>query len=117
MWLSEQKLRPARAGEGQTGVVTMAGDSLAVRLEREVRGPELYGPAGYRWEPKAGDRVLVIKGEQERPCIVGVKQGNVPARVSLEAETVQVQGDLLVNGVPLEDYIARIAAQVMGGTV
>ena len=117
MWLNEQKMRPARKGEGQTGVVTMAGDSLAVRLEHEVRSPELYGPAGYRWTPKAGDRVLVIKGEQEKPCIVGVKQGSVPASVSIAAETVQVEGAVLINGVPLEEYIARIAAQLMGGTV
>ncbi len=117
MWLSEQKKRPARTGEGQTGVVTMAGDSLAVRLEHEVRGPELYGPAGYRWEPRAGDRVLVFKGEQERPCIVGVKQGGVPDCVTIEAETVQVQGAVMVNGVPLEEYIAQIAGQVMEGTV
>lgn len=108
MWLNEQKTRPARRGEGQTGVVTMAGDSLAVRLEHEVRSPELYGPAGYRWEPKAGDRVLVIKGEQERPCVVGVKQGSMPARVSIEAETVAVEGQLLINGVPLEEYVAQI---------
>lgn len=113
MWLNEQKTRPARRGEGQTGVVTMAGDSLAVRLEHEVRSPELYGPAGYRWEPKAGDRVLVIKGEQERPCVVGVKQGSVPAKVSIAAETVAVEGQLLINGVPLEEYIA----QIVGGAV
>ena len=116
MWLNEQKRRPIPAGEGQTGVVTMAGDALAVHLEHEVRGPELYGPAGYRWEPKAGDRVLVIKGGRERPCIVGVKQGNIPARVSLEAETVALNGSLLVNGVELEEYIAQIVRQVMGGT-
>ena len=115
MWLNEQKTRPARRGEGQTGVVTMAGDSLAVRLEHEVRSPELYGPAGYRWEPEAGDRVLVIKGEQERPCVVGVRQGGVPASVRIEAGAIQMQGQLLVNGVPLEEYVRQIAVQVRGG--
>lgn len=117
MWLSEQKKPPLRTGEGQTGVVTMAGDALAVQLEQEVRSPELYGPAGYRWTPRAGERVLVIRGEQERPCIVGVKQGGVPVSVSIEAETVQVRGAVLINGVPLEEYVARIAAQTTGGTV
>lgn len=117
MWLSEQKQRPARTGEGQTGVVTMAGESLAVRLAHEVRGPEIYGPAGYRWAPRAGDRVLVIRGEQERPCIVGVKQGGVPALVTIEAETVQVQGAVKINGVALADYIAQIVQQqAAGGT-
>ena len=117
MWLSKQQKQPARRSEGQTGVVTLSGDSLTVRLDSEVSAPEVYGPAGYGWRPKAGDRVLVIKGEQERPCIVGVKQGSVPVSVSIEAEKVQVLGNVLVNGVPLEDYIARIAVQVMGGSV
>lgn len=117
MWLNEQKQRPVRSGEGQTGVVTMAGEALAVRLAQEVRGPELYGPAGYRWAPRAGDRVLVIRGEQERPCIVGVKQERVPALVTIEAETVQVQGAVKINGVALEEYIAQIVQQqTTGGT-
>lgn len=94
----------------------MAGDTLAVQLEHEVRGPELYGPAGYRWTPRAGDRVLVIKGGRERACIVGVKQGRIPARVSLEAESVELNGNLLVNGIGLEEYIGQIVRQAMGGT-
>lgn len=91
----------------------MAGDSLAVRLERELRSPELYGPAGYQWAPRAGDRVLVFKGEGERPCIVGVKQGTVPESITIQAERIQLQGTILVNGTPLEDYVAMLAKQAV----
>lgn len=113
MWLCEQQKKPARTGAGQTGIVTMAGDSLAVRLEREVRSPELYGPAGYQWTPRAGDRVLVFKGEGERPCIIGVQQGTAPERITIQAETIQLQGTILVNGMTLEDYIAMLAKQAV----
>lgn len=116
MWLSEQQKRPARTGEGQTGVVTMAGENLTVRLDSEVRCPELYGPAGYHWTPRAGDRVLVIKGEGETPCVVGVKQGGEPETVTLRAGSLDLQGSVLINGVPLEAYIMALAAQVMGGS-
>jgi hypothetical protein len=117
MFRNELNRRPTPTPVGRTGVVTMAGETLAVRLEREVRAPELYGPAGYRWAPKAGDRVLVIKGEGETPCVVGVGQGSAPARVDIEADTVALQGAVLINGVPLEQYItALIAAQASEGT-
>ncbi len=116
MWLSEQQKNPARSEPWQTGIVTMAGDSLAVRLEKELRDLDLYGPAGYRWSPKAGDRVLVFKGEGERPCIVGVKQGAAPESVAIQSGTIQLQGAVFINGTPLEEYIAMLAKQAVGVT-
>ena len=113
MWLSEQQKRPARSGEGQTGIVTMAGDSLTVRLDSEVSVPEIYGPAGYVWTPGAGDRVLVLKGEGEKPCVIGVRQGGSPGSVTIKAERVELQGALAVNGVSLETYIRDLAKQVL----
>lgn len=108
MWLSEQQKRPVSRGEGQTGVVTMAGEDLAVRLDSEVRAPEIYGPAGYHWRPGVGDRVLVIKGEGQRPCVAGVKDGGTPAAVTIRAGTVELQGSIVVNGVALEEYIRQL---------
>lgn len=116
MWLSGQQKRPAREGGGQTGVVTMAGEDLAVRLDSEVRSPELYGPAGYRWTPRAGDRVLVLKGEGETPCVVGVRQGGAADRVTIAAGRVELQGSVFINGVPLEQYIALLAGQTAEGS-
>lgn len=108
MWLSEQQKRPVNRGEGRTGVVTMAGEELAVRLDSEMRAPELYGPAGYHWRPGVGDRVLVIKGEGQPPCVAGVKDGGTPDAVTIRAGTVELQGSVLVNGVALEDYIRQL---------
>ena len=113
MWLSEQQKRPARSGEGQTGIVTMAGENLTVRLDSEMSVPEIYGPAGYHWTPSAGDRVLVIKGEGEKPCVIGVRQSGSPDRIAVKAETVELQGAVLINGVALETYVRELAKQVL----
>lgn len=113
MWLSEQQKRPVPTWEGHTGTVTMGGGDLAVRVDSERRAPDLYGPAGYHWTPRAGDRVLVIKGEGERPCVVGVKQGGDPDRVDIRAGTVALEGELLVNGAPLEDYVRELVSQAL----
>ena len=120
MWLSGQQKRPADHGEGQTGIVTVGGGETAVMLDSERRGLEVYAPAGYRWTPEVDQRVLVIQGQGEIPCIVGVRQDGTQPRsvgisantVSISGETVELRGKVLVNGVPLEDVIARIAGGV-----
>ena len=140
MWLSGQQKRPNHCGEGQTGIVTMGGGETAVMLDSERRGVEVYAPAGYRWTPEADQRVLVIQGQGELPCIVGVRQdGAQPGRVDISAKAVSVsgqdvsvqaggnaavagqsvdlRGQVLINGVPLETVITRIvAALLLGGT-
>ena len=93
MWLSGQQKRPADCGEGQTGVVTVGGGETAVMLDSERRGLEVYAPAGYRWTPEVDQRVLVIQGKGEIPCIVGVRQGSErPGSVEVCAKTVGVSG-------------------------
>lgn len=116
LWLSEQQKRPNPRGGGQTGIVTMAGDHLTVRLDSEVSIPEIYGPAGYCWTPGTGDRVLVMKGEGEKPCVIGVRQGGIPGSVVIRAGTVDLQGALFVNGVALETYIRDLAKQAAEGS-
>ena len=125
MWLSGQQKRPADRGEGQTGIVTVGGDEAAVMLDSERRGLEVYAPAGYQWTPEVDQRVLVIQGQGEIPCIVGVRQDSARPKsvdirasaVSVSGETVELRGRVLVNGTPLEDLIARIAATLLeGGT-
>ena len=138
MWLSGQQKRPADEGEGQTGIVTMSGGETAVLLDRERRGLQIYGPGGYAWTPKVGQRVLVIQGRGEIPCVAGALQGGgVPDRVSIQAkklalsgETVGViagqnaavqgtridlNGQVYVNGETLESLIQRIVASMLGG--
>ena len=123
MWLSGQQKRPNYCGEGQTGIVTVGGGETAVMLDSERRGLEVYAPAGYRWTPEVDQRVLVIQGQGEIPCIVGVRQDgaqpqsvDICARaVSVSGETVELRGEVLINGTPLEDLIARVAATMLGG--
>ena len=138
MWLSGQQKRPADCGEGQTGIVTVGGSETAVQLDSERRGLEVYAPAGYRWTPEVDQRVLVIRGQGEIPCIVGVRQDsarpdsveicaktmNVSGQdVSVQAEenavvagqSVDLQGEIFINGEPLEIVIARILAKLLGG--
>ena len=93
MWLSGQQKRPADCGEGQTGIVTVGGDETAVMLDSERRGLEVYVPAGYHWTPEENQRVLVIQGQGEIPCIVGVRRGSArPKNVSIQAKTMSVSG-------------------------
>ncbi|MCI8917120.1 MAG: hypothetical protein HFF26_10745 [Oscillospiraceae bacterium] len=137
MWLSGQHKRPAESGEGQTGIVTISGGETAVLLDRERRGLEVYSPAGYFWTPRVGQRVLVIQGRGEIPCVVGARQdGGVPDRVdirgrsaalsgetvTIEAETAAVQGgevdlksEVFVQGMPLREYIAAIVREILAG--
>lgn len=137
MWLSGQHKRPAESGEGQTGIVTISGGETAVLLDRERRGLEVYSPAGYFWTPRVGQRVLVIQGRGEVPCVVGARQdGGIPDRVdirgrsaalsgetvAIEAETAAVQGgevdlksEVFVQGMPLREYIAAIVREILAG--
>lgn len=138
MWLSGQHKRPADFGGGQSGIVTAGGSAAAVQLDSERRGLEVYAPAGYHWTPEEGQRVLVIQGQGEIPCIVGVRQDSArPGSVGISANTVNVngwdisvqaigdaivagqsvdlQGKVLINGEPLEVVIARIVMMLFGG--
>ncbi|MBD5098494.1 MAG: hypothetical protein HDT35_02910 [Clostridiales bacterium] len=137
MWLSGQQKRPADEGEGQTGIVTMSGGETAVLLDRERRGLDIYSPGGYTWTPRVGQRVLVIQGRGEIPCVVGALQGGVPDRVGIQAKSlalsgqavsvaaqrgatvsgsqVNLNGQVYVNGEKLEDLIRRIVASMLGG--
>ena len=138
MWLSGQQKRPADRGEGQTGIVTMGGSETAVQLDSERRGLEVYAPAGYHWTPEVDQQVLVIQGQGEIPCIVGVRQDSArPSSVGISAknmnvsgqsvsvraeggtvvagQSVDLRGKVLINGELLEDVIARIAMSLFGG--
>ena len=108
MWLSGQQKRPLPPAEGQIGTVVMAGEQLAVQLDSQIRDPHLCAPGGYHWTPAVGDRVLVIRGEGERPCVVGVCGESTPASVALKAEEIDLCGKVSINGISLADYIRQI---------
>ena len=144
MWLSGQQKRPAEQGEGQVGVITMSGGETAALLDCERRGLQVYSPAGYRWTPKVGQRVLVIQGKGEIPCVAGARLvGAVPdagagvakcrglqgrgsalegegvtvkagADAVIEAENIRLEGQVYVKDETLEELIIRIVLMLLG---
>ena len=113
MWLGKQQRHLHEDGEGQVGRVTIGGEPTAVLLDSERRGLDVYSPGGYRWTPKAGQKVLVIKGRGEIPCVVGTRQGEeAPDAVTVEAGSIDLKGAVYINGEPLEAFILRV---VTGG--
>ena len=85
-----------------------------------------------------GQRVLVIQGRGEIPCVVGARQdGGMPDKVGvaakqltldgervniagrrgagLQGERVDLDGEVYVNGEKLEELIARILMKLLGG--
>ena len=138
MWLGGQQKRPVEESEGQVGVITMSGGETAALLDCERRGLQVYAPAGYRWTPKVGQRVMVIQGKGEIPCVVGARQdGDVPNEVTVEARRLSLQGDetrvfaqgdviiqgenvrldsqVYVKEETLEEMIARIVRLMLAG--
>ena len=69
MWMGKQLSRRAREEEADTGTVTAAGELLCAVTDGEKRNLRVFSPGGYRWQPKAGQRVLVLKnGAVSAPC-------------------------------------------------
>lgn len=85
-----------------------------------------------------GQRVLVIQGQGEIPCVVGARQdGDVPDQVAVTARQTTVQGDIVrvaagedvvvegenvrlmgqvyVGDETLEEMIRRIVLEILGG--
>ena len=113
MWLSEMSARAHAVPESaaETGNVTIGGALPGVQTDGERRALPVGGPAGYRWTPKQGTEVLVIKtGDGER-VIVGTLSGEEPeeiricaggAEICLKNGQVSVTGELTVGGVPVQ---------------
>jgi hypothetical protein len=96
MWLGKQQKKTRQAGESQVGKVTIGGEKAAVLLDSERRGLEVYSPGGYHWTPRADQKVLVLQGQGEIPCVVGLRQGErAPEQVTVEADG---GGKLLLDG-------------------
>ena len=61
MWMGKQLSRRVREDEADTGTVTAAGEMLCAVTDGEKRNLRIFSPGGYRWQPKAGQSVLVLK--------------------------------------------------------
>lgn len=130
MWTSDRGRRhPVEEPAAGLGEVTLGDNPAGVYMEGERRWTQVYSPGGYCWRPALGDQVLVLKagGERENPCIVGRKQTQAlePGQVNISTGraaidlraggTVDLQGTVKVNGVSLEELIASIVADILGG--
>ena len=120
MWLSERK-RGRGYGEAMVGQTTLSGDPAGAYLDTERRALVVFAPGGYVWRPAVGEEVLVLKQEGENSCVVGVRCGGdlAPGEVLIHAGqgdaavklgnngTVNLMGQVLINGVPLEDMLNK----------
>ena len=131
MWISSQTRESGRTQEhdARLGTVTAGGRSVSAYLDGEQRWLPVMAPGGYRWQPGAGDQVLVLKtGEQsEGACILakqetyaddlapGEVEFNAPGcRLKLSgAGAVEISGRVTVNGVALEDLIRGTVASTL----
>jgi len=122
MWMGKQLSRRAREEEADTGTVTAAGELLCAVTDGEKRNLRVFSPGGYRWQPKAGQRVLVLKNgavcgalqPDDRPplecgetelygpdgaCIRFEEGGKIVIEGQIEfAGDMAIEGDLTVSG-------------------
>lgn len=129
MWMGSQ-MREANAasqGAAAVGVVTSAGTENGVCMGTERRRLPVMAPGGYRWQPRVGEAVLVLKAgdNAEIPCILArqapddtpLQPGEVEiagpgcsVKLAQNGE-ICVQGTLSINGKTLEELIdAKISA-------
>ena len=120
MWISEQLGGKGTGASAQAGVTTIGGAEAAVETCGEERGLPVYAPGGLVWRPKAGDKVLVLKGgtggeeryvvaaapgEQEElePGEMALTLGDGIIRLRQDGVVemrgrVEITGDLYING-------------------
>lgn len=127
MWLSKKQRETPPAQESvQLGVATISGDPAGVYLGTERRSLPIFSPGGYRWKPRVGDAMLVLK-TGDAYCISGMQQeanelkpgevcieSSAGARVMLKADgSMELSGEVLINGETLENMIKRLAGGLL----
>ena len=112
--------RRADRMDAELGTVTIGGVPAAVETCGEVRNLPVFGPGGYAWAPRRGDRVLVIKGgpggeeqcvaaaeigeEKLEPGEILIRTGDASLRLKADGR-IDLDGDLYINGEP---YVAPL---------
>ena len=130
MWVSKQtKKRETGNGMAQVGLVTAGGQECGVYLGTQRCRLPVLAPGGYRWRPKVGEQVLVLKtgAEGETPCVLARQEEPDadlrPGEVELyapgcglkltEAGGIELHGSVSVNGTALDELIARAVAAAL----
>ena len=131
MWTSKQSKQGTDSGRfaADMGVVTSGGELCGVYMGTERRWLSVLSPGGLRWRPRVGQQVLVLKtGQQEEDaCILAAQPEEhdlQPGETALcgdgcgvklsRAGAVELTGQVLVNGLPLQTLIEQTAAALLG---
>lgn len=121
MWLSKMSAQALLAPESaaEVGVVTIGGAAPSVQTDGERRNLQICAPGGYRWTPRKGAAVLVIKTGEGEHLVVGETDDSQPeeiclrvdgAEISLKSGNISVKGDLKING----DLVVTGIADIQG---
>ncbi|MBQ3134764.1 MAG: hypothetical protein IJB75_03000 [Oscillospiraceae bacterium] len=130
MWISQQGRCAGKQGhDARTAVVTAQGEQAGVYMDGHQRWLPVAAPGGYRWKPRTGQQVIVIKSgaDAEATYILAQKEagdcdlkpGEVElygngCSVKLDAEgRVHLQGTLVVNGTALESLIDTAVSRAL----
>lgn len=127
MWIADRRESRRTEESAALGQVTLGGDPAGVFAGGERRWMPVYSPGGYRWRPRAGEKVLVVRAGEEReaPCVAGVRQepgelepGEVrltggAGGVRLYSGGVELTGAVKVNGRSLDSLITAAVARAL----
>ena len=130
MWISQQGRYAGRQEhDARLGVVTAQGEQTGVYADGHQRLLPVAAPGGYRWKPKNGQQVLVLKtgADGEAACIIAQQENREDDLKPGEAElygrgcsirlgedgTLRLDGTVLVNGTPLESLIASMVQRTL----
>lgn len=130
MWMGKQLARRAREDEADTGTVTAAGEILCAVTDGEKRRLGVFSPGGYRWQPVAGQQVLVLKNgavcgakqsDEGTPLQPGEVEITGPDETLLRFEkggTIVLKGRIAIEGdVVLDGDLTVSGTVVCGGLV
>lgn len=107
MWTTERKTSAPWEEGAELGVVTIGGNPAAVETRGEVRNLPVFGPGGYVWMPRRGQRVLVLKGGPggEEQCVAAAEQeefpllpGEIALRTRKAALVLRPGGEIELSG-------------------
>lgn len=115
MWLSRKLRREMEnAASADLGVTTIGGSAAGVYARGERRDLRICTPAGIAWQPRQGDRAVVLKGGNggEEVYLLGVQESapkqladgelclySGGASICLRRDgRIELQGQVLING-------------------
>ena len=130
MWISQQgRSAGKQENHARMAVVTAQGEQAGVYMDGHQCWLPVAAPGGYRWKPRSGQQVLVMKSgadaenahivAQQEMAEYNLKPGEVElyadgCSVKLDVQgQVQLQGTVVVNGVTLERLIEEAAQRVL----